>query len=189
MINTQLESWITRIFSPCAVWTSPLCICGQRFQWFLRLMLHKDENMARKYKKRFISLIIHRTVLCNIKVNPSSRCFLIHILNDEDVSGFVCSTRWWNAVMASSSCPEIPDRRHHRGNYSRWEFRPRAASRGGGLLEFSTVWDGDLLGSPPRPGTQSLHFLDNIHSVLHAAKDNVPTIQPKWTEEINIPPK
>lgn len=129
MINTQLESWITRIFSPCAVWTSPLCICGQRFQWFLRLMLHKDENMARKYKKRFISLIIHRTVLCNIKVNPSSRCFLIHILNDEDVSGFVCSTRWWNAVMASSSCPEIPD--HHRGNYSRWEFRPRAASRGG----------------------------------------------------------
>lgn len=60
---------------------------------------------------------------------------------------------------------------------------------GGGLLEFSTVWDGDLLGRPPRPGTQSLHFLDNIHSVLHAAKDNVPTIQPKWTEEINIPPK
>lgn len=139
-------------------------------------------------KKRFISLIIHRTALCNLKLNPSSRCFAIHMLKcDEDVSGFVCSTRWWNAAMASSSCPEVQDRHHHRANYSRWEVRPRAAGRGD-LLELSAVWDGDPLGSPPRPGTQSLHFLDHIHPVLHAAEDDVPTIQPKWTEEINIPP-
>lgn len=60
---------------------------------------------------------------------------------------------------------------------------------GGDLLELSTVWDGDPLGSPPRPGTERLHFLDHIHSLLHAAKDNVPTIQPKLIERrLILPP-
>lgn len=47
------------------------------------------------------------------------------------------------------------------------------------LLELSTVCDSDLLGGSPRPRTERLHFLDHVHSLLHAAKDNMPIIQPK----------
>lgn len=108
-------------------------------------------------KKRFISLIIHRTALCNLKLNPSSRCFAIHMLKcDEDVSGFVCGTRWWNAAMVSSSCPEVQDRHHHRANYRRWEVRPRAAGRGGSTgalrsLRWWSSWKSAPTGNPKSP--------------------------------------
>lgn len=110
----------------------------------------------------------------------------------EDVSGFVPSTGRWNAATGEQLMPRLKHRTsvNTRGpNHSRWEFGPHASSRVGGLLELSTVWDGDLLRSPPRPGTQSLYFLDHVHSFFHAAKDNVPTIQPEWAERRLIPPQ
>lgn len=51
------------------------------------------------------------------------------------------------------------------------------------LVELSTVCDSDPLGGFPRPWTERLHFLDHVHSFLHAAKDNMPAIQPKWRTE------
>lgn len=47
------------------------------------------------------------------------------------------------------------------------------------LVQLSTVCDSDLLGGSPRLGTERLHFLDHVQSLLHAAKDNMPAIQPK----------
>lgn len=46
------------------------------------------------------------------------------------------------------------------------------------LVQLSTVRDRDPLGASPRPRTESLHFLDHVHSLLHAAKDNMLAIQP-----------
>lgn len=140
--------------------------------WFFK----KIKTWPGSTKKRFISLIIHRTAPCKFK----RRCVMRTLV--------VC-TRWWNAATASSSCPEVWDCGHHRGDLQQMTIETGWVGGWGCLLELSAVWDGDPLGGPPRPGTQSLHFLDHIHPTLHAAKDNVPTIQPKWTEEINIPPK
>lgn len=47
------------------------------------------------------------------------------------------------------------------------------------LVELSTVCDSDLLGGSPSPRTVRLRSLDYIHSLLHAAKDNMLAIQPK----------
>lgn len=51
------------------------------------------------------------------------------------------------------------------------------------LVQLSTVRDRDPLGASPRPRTESLHFLDHVHSLLHAAKDNMLAIQPKRRQQ------
>jgi len=51
------------------------------------------------------------------------------------------------------------------------------------LVQLSAVRDRDPLGASPRPRTESLHFLDHVHSLLHAAKDNMLAIQPKRRQQ------
>lgn len=46
------------------------------------------------------------------------------------------------------------------------------------LLELSAVCDSDPRGGSPRPGTQRIHFVDHVQSLLHAAKDNMLVVQP-----------
>lgn len=46
------------------------------------------------------------------------------------------------------------------------------------LLQLSAVRHRDPLGGSSGPGTEGLHFLDHVHPFLHAAKDNMPAIQP-----------
>lgn len=50
------------------------------------------------------------------------------------------------------------------------------------LRELPAVSDGDGLGGLPRPGAVRLHFLHHVHSCRHAAKHNMPAIQPERTE-------
>lgn len=62
------------------------------------------------------------------------------------------------------------------------EGQPAGGGLGGGhrLLELPTVGDRDLLGGSPGLRPEGLHFLDHVLSVLHAAKDNMLAVQPKW---------
>lgn len=54
------------------------------------------------------------------------------------------------------------------------------------LRELPAVCDGDGLGGSPRPGAVRLHFLHHVQSCRHAAKHNMPAIQPERTESTII---
>lgn len=63
----------------------------------------------------------------------------------------------------------------------RWQ---RATRRGmSSLRELPAVCDGDGLGGSPGPGAVRLHFLHHVHSCRHAAKHNMPAIQPEHREQ------